>query len=121
MLKSVAPRGPISAHLEAHDEGDVAEQADHEDTEGPEVLVEHQHGDGKEDLQDVVEGDVVVPDGVQDPEQAGAKRVHVERAESGLLLGGDGGSQGLTPKPVPSPTVPTREEYEKHILTHIPY
>ena len=61
------------------------------------------------------------PDGTDDPQDVGATRARVTGAGKEVLFEEASGEQGRKPQGLRSPTAPTREEYETHVLTHIPY
>ena len=121
MLKPLPSSAPVGAPIDAPKQDD-AEQA--HALPGLELLEEHsveQPVDSPEDLEAMAEEAHEVLDGVQHPEEAGAERVESKSANNAVLMAEASGGQGQLPKPVPSPRVPTREEYERHVLTHIPF
>ena len=58
------------------------------------------------------------PDGADHPEDIGAQKARVTGADKEALFAEASGEQGRRPQGLRSPTAPTREEYEPHVLTH---
>ena len=121
MLKLLPPKASAGVPTEAPEQVDAEPEHAHDELEDLEDHDDVQPVVQRGDLESEVAGVHEVPDGVQSPEEAGAERVGKAHADAEVLLGEAAGNQGLAPKPMPSPRVPTREEYERHVLTHIPY
>ena len=108
------PEAPVQDGIEhIHGHEDVDETGDPIAHDKPE------HVEHEDELVTNPGRDMDVPDGVDEPEDAGAMKVKVASASGDVLLSGQAG--GIRPKPLPSPMATTVEEYARHVLTHIPY